>query len=73
MLSHPSQLKSLLLGSKLPNSDLLLTSDKPLTTTLQSAFLLSPALQLSSDSHSSVNSAKHKSTGEKHKVGCQGF
>lgn len=37
MLNHPSQLKSLLLGSKLPDSDLLLTSypnpDKPLTTT----------------------------------------
>lgn len=44
MLNHPSQLKSLLPGSKLPDSDLLLTSnpapDKPFTTTPQSAFFL---------------------------------
>lgn len=49
MLNHPSQLKSLLSGSNLPDSDLLLTSnlnpDKPLTTTFQSAFLLSAILQ----------------------------
>lgn len=49
MLNHPSQLKSLLSGSKLPDSDLMLTSnpnpDKPLTTALQSALLLSSILQ----------------------------
>lgn len=47
MLNHSSQLKSLLLGSKLPDSDLLLTSnpDKPLTSTFQSAVLLFPNLQ----------------------------
>lgn len=47
MLNHSSQLKSLLLGSKLPDSDLLLTSnpDKPLTSTFQSAVLLFPILQ----------------------------
>lgn len=49
MLNHSSQLKSLLSGSKLPDSDLLLTSnpnpDKPLSTTFQSAFLHSPIHQ----------------------------
>lgn len=49
MLIHSSQLKSLLSGSKLPDSDLLLTSnpnpDKPLTTTSQSTFLRSSILQ----------------------------
>ena len=43
MLNHPSQLKTLLSGSKLPDSDLLLTSnpnpDKLLTTTFQSTLL----------------------------------
>lgn len=43
MLNHPSQLKTLLSGSKLPDSDLLLTSnpnpDKLLTATFQSTFL----------------------------------
>lgn len=42
MLNHPSQLKSLLSGCKLPDSDLLLTSnpdpDKPLTTASRSGF-----------------------------------
>lgn len=47
MLNHLSQLKTPLLGSKLSDSDLLLTSnpDKHLPTTFQSAFLLSPILQ----------------------------
>lgn len=49
MLNHPSQLKTLLSGSKLPDCDLLLTSnpnpDKLLIATFQSRFLCYPVLQ----------------------------